>query len=838
MDGRQATLRRSSSWLRDNLFFADPCGLPLLRACVFCFCLCLTAALSAPSVHAQEAAQEQYFPITLPLIIDGTPIGEINSQVSMSGKVQLSLSSLKEFLQEDLTSESLTQISKIAESKDFISPEELEPMGIKAAYDPAELMVNISLASDSRAEKNLNLSNSRRRVLRNAQEPEAFSAGMDISFRQSMIHERAGEDAPNLFTPMRGNARGFLRFKKLKPLYVSYEYDFLEGEGWHRVQSTAFYDDEKRAVRYAFGDLTPRTIGFQNAVVIGGASIERQYREIQPFRRTLPGGRSSLILDQRSTVDVIVNGNRAQTLSLAPGKYDVRDFPLVDGINNVTLEIEGDSGEKKTLEYDFFSDAQLLNTELLEFSISAGSIRNRNNRVIHYDGPAVISGFVEKGLNNKTTLAGYGQLANEDFLAGTRIARATEAGLFGLDMAYGGDPFSSGHAMRLSYTWWDRGGPDSNLKDKEVDLSFEILGEDYKSFLAENPESGVDWRLEGRYRTKLPWELSGAVGASHAHGRGEVEHEQRVSFVLSRLFNRIQTSLSGDITREGRDIKDGQLFLSLSMPLGEQQTLRLTGSTDQNTTSAEVSKRFADGTNQWGGRLEYSRNDNQQQASGQLDFTGNRFSADIDHDFVHDFESDDISRQTDLQLSTAIGYAGGKFAIGRKATPGFLIADTHKNLEGRSLSVHRGIGENSFGHTDPFGPILVPVDRKYNVRSFDFEMNDLPVGYNAGPANIVLNPGAFTGYKYVYGSAASITLMARLHDAEDQPLKLATGKLVLQGDDKAAPITFFTNRTGRMVADSIASGTYQLYINDEVAAEITVPDDKVGLYDAGKITIE
>lgn len=755
----------------------------------------------------------------------------------MAGNVYIQVSGLMEFVSESLTKERIEKLTTRAQSSPFMSPEELKEYGLNATYDPGNLLIKITLAADSRAEKTINLQEYGRSQARKVHHPENFATGMDISFRRRAIHEQDGDDPEDLFTPITGSARGFLRFKKVKPIYISYEYDLEEGEGWHRVQTTAFYDDKKKAIRYAAGDLTPRNIGFQESLAIGGVAIERQYREIQPFRRTLPGGRSQLVLDQRSRVDVIINNIRARTITLNPGKYDIRDFPLVDGINNVTLEIEGANGEKKTLDYDFFSDAQLLNTELLEFSLAAGSIRRRDDRVVRYDGTAVFSGFAEKGLNNKTTLATYTQLAKEDFLAGLRLARATEAGLFGLDAAYGGDSFHSGHALRLSYKWWDIGEKE-DFSDKEFDLVFEILGEDYKSFLADDPASGEDWRLEGRFRTKLPYDFSGSIGASHTDGRGTTQHTQRASFVLSRLFKRIQASLSGDVTRAGNKFEDGQLFLSLSMPLGEQQTLRFTTNTDQNATSAEWSKRVANGANQWGARIEYERNDDQQQANGQFDYIGNRFTADIDHDVVHDFDTDNVTRETDLRIRTAWGYTGGKFAIGRSALPGFMITETHENLGNLALKVQRGGDAEGFGFTDAFGPILVPVDRKYNVRHFDFEMDELPVGYNPGPASITLMPGAFTGYKYTYGSAASITLMGRLHDKDDAPLKLTTGTLQRSDDDTAEAIPFFTNRTGRMVADAISSGTYTMYINDEAVAEITVPDDKVGLYDIGKIIVE
>ena len=80
--------------------------------------------------------------------------------------------------------------------------------------------------------------------------------------------------------------------------------------------------------------------------------------------------------------------------------------------------------------------------------------------------------------------------------------------------------------------------------------------------------------------------------------------------------------------------------------------------------------------------------------------------------------------------------------------------------------------------------------------------------------------------------------MATLLDREGQPVPLALGELRDLDRPAAAPTPFFTNRSGRLVAERVAAGRYAVMLSDgRQAGDIYVAESARGLVDLGPISL-
>lgn len=784
---------------------------------------------------------DRFFPIELPLVFNDRNIGDVKAQVSVQQAVIINKSSLVEIIDEELNPALTDKVKAIPAQDGFVSLEAVQAEDIPLQYDPQNLWLTLNIGYDQSRERDVDLSGERLIDRVAPIEPAMFSAGVNLNYSQTIINDTPDTNVDEL-QPFTTVADGFFRVGKNMPLYLTYEYDYLEAEGWERVDTTLFYDDQERAIRYAGGDLTPDTIGFQEPVFIGGASVERQYDEIQPFRRTIPGGRSQLVLDQRSEVQVFVNGVETQTLVLDPGRYDVRNFPLVDGLNEVELIVRDSAGREERLVYDFFSDTDLLGDNITEFSVAYGAVRTTEERQVKYDGPAVFSGFYREGVTPTMTFFTYTQASEEqDGLFGAGINKGTVLGIFGIDLALDGDTPSDDYAAELSYTWRSEPGATdtATLSDQEFVLTFESTGDQFQPFLTEDVNQ-FDWELEGRYRTRLPYDVFSTVSAQHQNARDEdtIENQQRFLVSFNKLFGRVSATMTTEAERNDSDFENGQVFFSFNIPLGLRDTVRITADTDQNEITTEYARRLQDGADQYGARINARRSQDNRQLTTELEYEGNRFEAAIEHDVNENFATDTINRETTIDAGLGIGFADGHFAIGREALPGFLIAGRHPNISDKKVTARQEGIDTPQAYAGLFGNALVPIRQDYSERSFEFEVNDLPRGYNLENAQANVKTDAFTGYYYRLGSDDNVTVFGELKNAEGEPVALVSGRLV-PVDNPEKNYTFFTNRTGRLVADSLASGEYELYLTGQNSPfhKISIPKDTVGIYDIGVIQL-
>ena len=192
---------------------------------------------------------------------------------------------------------------------------------------------------------------------------------------------------------------------------------------------------------------------------------------------------------------------------------------------------------------------------------------------------------------------------------------------------------------------------------------------------------------------------------------------------------------------------------------------------------------------------------------------------------------------SDWNARTFIGYADGRVAIGRSADEGFVIAALHPSLRGAQASILTG--DRVVARSGWLGPALVPVGRAYGVGRYEVKVDPLPVGYDLGAGTINVFPGFGTGYRATIGSDESHIAVGILVGPSG-PLALVAGTIEPMEPERRKtwkPRGFFTNRSGRFVADRLAPGRYRMMLPGQQQTMFEIAKNAEGLIDVGTIRL-
>ena len=155
---------------------------------------------------------------------------------------------------------------------------------------------------------------------------------------------------------------------------------------------------------------------------------------------------------------MLVNGRVVDTLRLGPGPVDLRDFPVANGVNDITLRITDDLGREETVAFPFFFDSGLLAPGLHEFSYSFGFPTTDEAGLLRYDTSVpTFSAFHRIGIDENTTLGANLQGDRDRVLLGAEGLHASAIGTFGLEAAVSGERSGAlGGAVTLGYRHVER----------------------------------------------------------------------------------------------------------------------------------------------------------------------------------------------------------------------------------------------------------------------------------------------------------------------------------------------------------------------------------------------
>ncbi|WP_323845845.1 fimbria/pilus outer membrane usher protein [Microbulbifer magnicolonia] len=605
---------------------------------------------------------------------------------------------------------------------------------------------------------------------------------------------------------------------------------------WQRSEFRLVHDDIPRAVRYSAGDIYYRATEFQVSPPLLGLSIERAYSDIQPLRNITPTGTRSFTVTQRSTVEIYVNGFFQNALRLEPGRYDLSEFAVNAGVNEVSLLITDPSGQQRRIEFSLFSDPVLLKKGISEFSFNAGYQRGLSNTTgidYDYEAPA-FSGFYRYGLTDYLTLGANYQASEVQQIAGGEISFTTPVGILAGNLSESdleGVGRGSAASLRWSYDFFVGGN-----SPHELDL-VAVARDDLFTYLGqESPNAQYKSELRARYSAPGPFGSYISASARHAESFVDTEPEEKVySFDITRRFGPVNVSVRFE--QEVSEIEEARAIVRLSAPLGQRHLASAQWDSFDETGELLLGRYQYGAVGDFSGALALrSETDTYRADLGAL-YQANRFQLGLDHSYVHFTDVDlEPAQLTALRLGSSLAYADGSFALGRPINDSFIMVRRHETLDGSRILVDERQGGYA-AIADDFGPAVVPAVNSYVSQRVRWEPESPPFGYDMGEIEGNAFPLYRSGTAYMAGSEASITVIGEVQDTRGDAIGMMAGQITATDGREFAPVSTFTNKRGRFVAQGLAPGDYRIVFpqRGDLSVRFRIEEGASGIVELGII---
>jgi len=802
---------------------------------------CLKISLVILSVcYSMSALSKEAIQLQLPLEVNNAFVGDIDAfilETDYDGKTQSQIEvpriRLRALLSELADEEQLVSWFS-TEDGPRIKLKTLRLNGLQIDFDAGLLTIMVSFRR--LGVQSLSLRSRNKPIVNTHFTQAEIASGLNVNVSDDYHHDVVGSTNKG-FQNTVVDFSGFTTVGGFDGWSLFYEGEYSKNEisNFARKDIKLIHDDYATGLRYILGDIRPTISRFQSSLDLLGLGIERNYVEINPFRNLRPSGRSNFTLENDANVTFEVNGAIVSTERLQAGSYSIRDFPLANGGNDVSVWVDDGNGEIEIATFSSYVDTALLAENITNFGANIGVLRDvgvaRGRR--YFDAP-VLMGFYETGLNSNLTLAAQLELSEDHNLLSSSAIYGSRLGVVALEAAASkrknGD---TGFAALLRY---DYGATTKSDWFVQNDLQYEYRSDSFISLGSLSP--GVrEWSLNAR--TSLS---KNDISLTFSAEKQAIEDTVSKYFTasLSKSFAGWGVSLS--YQRNQRDISsnDNRFNLTVSKRIGGSK-LRSQYTSRLQEFKSEWRTGLSKDTGDLSARVAKLTNDSLDEIELDASYIASRYELDLRH------KTSNVKRNivadlstTSVSWSTSMGYADGLFSFGRPFNRGFMIVDRHNNLHAKKVSVMRG-SERSGVVTEfeKSNTALVPINSSYRTQRFFFEVDDLPVGYDLGAGSVKVYPGHLAGFRYSLGSDAANTIIGTVAWPDGSRLSLLSGRLQSLDNNTEQPI--FTNRSGRFVAEKLTVGRYRILfgVDDEFFAEFEVlKKGEPGLVQIGDIILK
>lgn len=322
--------------------------------------LWLTAIACAAS--AQTGAEPAIIPV--PLYAGTRYLGEIPVQFTADDTPLIRPSNVIELLRDQVSDDYLAAATALFPSPDWKTLSELSQLGVRIALDWDTLSLTASIPPEMRRPEMINVSGTRPPPRGTEVEPAAISFVANLDLWSRYHYEARLLDAA--FTP---------------EVAVNFNDVVLEAKGGLRTGTPVLFLDHARVIhdfssigyRLEAGDLTYLDTKLSGVSGITGVSFVRR-PALGGFAERLPVGGAFLqeiALQADTDLTVTLNDSRIQNRRLPAGNYLVTGFPVVQGLNTITISWE-DAGGLRDVEFVVPYDPELMRAGELDAGIAAG----------------------------------------------------------------------------------------------------------------------------------------------------------------------------------------------------------------------------------------------------------------------------------------------------------------------------------------------------------------------------------------------------------------------------------------------------------------------------------
>jgi outer membrane usher protein len=788
---------------------------------------------SAPAARAQRLNPTgKAIVLTVPAKDGAAYLGDMPLTIGADDSLSFPTERALQLLDPLLAPDVMSGLRATLAGKSTIGPADLAAAGITVDYDPRTLELRFVIPVEKRAARRLSVSALDRASIGTYVPQAEYSAYLNIRGSVDLYEEGpdTGFQAPIFLLNSAVNLKGVVL--ETDAIYMPGS----SGVDFQRLGSRYVYDDTKNVVRFTLGDLEAQGRGFQAAPDIAGISIFRSYSVLNPQQIIRPRGDRTFRLDRPSTVEVIINGQQVRRLQLAPGNYNLRDFPFAQGGNDIRLNVLDDTGRTEVLRFNIFLDQTQLAKGLDEFGLYAGVKAPLGAHGPVYSDEWIVTGFYRRGLSDNVTLGANFQADDNVQMAGVEAMFGTPIGSFGTNFAYSHtDGFGDGFALQATFQrilQHEDGQADTfNLFVEHRSRRFAPV----TFFLADNQ---YQYEVGGGYTHAFSSNFYMGANARFAKGRGINPDVHNYSLIGGwRISPRATLSAEARYTEDSRgDEFSG--FMTLTIRFGRNSSVRSEYDTRDNRARLSYQTNHGNGVGSYNVTADVERSDFGSNVGFNANYFSNRAELGVSHfgSFAGDF-GDSSSQRTSFRLGTSIALAGGEVSVGRPIYDSFAIVKPHASLKKANVVVE----PTPYGftaNTGSMGEATMPSLSSYSERVVTVDAEGAPAGVDIGQGSYKLFPGYRSGYVLEVGSDYHVTAMGTMLDIDGAPIALVSGKATELAHPDRNAVTLFTNRQGRFGATGLAPGQWRIEMLDAKKSVylITIPADAEGVVRLGEIS--
>ncbi|MFG1483933.1 fimbria/pilus outer membrane usher protein [Halobacteriovorax sp. HFRX-2_2] len=601
---------------------------------------------------------------------------------------------------------------------------------------------------------------------------------------------------------------------------------------WTRRDFSLTKDFESSRLRTRLGDTTTGRLGFMQSKAIGGFNLRKQF-SINPYETPYTQGEKEFQIVRRSNVSTYVNGTLVKKEILPAGNYRLSNLPLVNGINNVRVEIDDGSGVKQLLEFNIPTSLSILKRGEFDYSLSVGRKSDDSGKTRSYvDNNEFYSGLVQYGFTDLFSTGAYYQKDDKFQLTGLYNGIATEFGNFFLGNAYSDyKNFNvSGYATSLTWQFQDIAG--YLLENLSFTARYEVFGGDFRATADYNGPS-----IKNNYQLNLSFPIfshsSINLGAGHEEYRDSGNGSR--NFIRTSLninpINNLNINLYAASTKDLNNPTDHSVsaFLTWSFPSHNSYVSMFR---DFENKSSRISYTKDNSNELYKPRYTVSADDDE--VNSRLNLSASMPTPMADYFFkasyAHEKNGEDYN-QIGFGISTTSLFAydnGLAYAQSRSNTNSFALFKTKESLKDQKLII-KSTSVHADTQTPLFGELAITDMVPYQYREVQLDPTALDYGTTLEKEKFVLYPTYQSGH---------------LINISDNGLLSLKGKITRNGRPVALEIcqlgekVFFTDREGYFFVDGVDNETSLLKISGKEVKNISINQESRGIIDIGTIEIE
>ncbi len=724
-------------------------------------------------------------------------------------------------------------LKKKVRSEGVLSLTDLETHGMSVRFDEASLELFVDIPMKYRIPKELsvlekergkgfNLRPSLPSGYLNMRAAQGFTYGHDLNDRQDFV--------------------GQLDFVENIQGYVFESgYDYLENHenAWRRQDTRIRYDNEEDMIRWTLGDLTLRSMGFQRSPSMAGLSLVREF-SIKPYRTLRPLNKNEVIIKRPSIVEVYVNGFLLSQKRVAPGVFNIREFPLASGQTAVKIKVIDDLGQEELYDFSVLFENTLLNDDESEFSYSIGTPWQEVNRNRNYDSERWLFSFYHRyGVSNDITLGINYQMYDEQSLFGQEASTITPLGYLSLELGQSYSQYwGNGHAQKIRYRSLDN--YDGIVRPVVFIAEMELRNGDFAPVQQDTFQPSLAdykrrWELQMNYRhlNRFYFNLGG-------------EYQQRQALEDRKIYRAnltvplsSRTRLEFALSRTEDENKDDRGMISfywndISGTLSSSAYF----DTYKNTQNISFNRNNRSLYDDYRFNSSLSSSDDNQLAQVTGEYLWQPASVRLDHS--SNFYSGRDQSTTSIGLNSGVAWVGSKFAFTQPINDSFILVAANNLPEGAEISINpNSIKDDAKIIGGKRESVVLRNQISYYVSSLNVDSTQLPLGYLIDREFYQTQPTYKSGILINLDIQHKVMIRGRFVFKDGSPLKYAAGDIF---NEKGELIdnTFFTSQSGAFVVEGLEPGVYIIKTSHpELAAlKFVVTSSKEGVLNLGDIVVE